>query len=133
MAMWTAWLPCREPPVAKTGWSYLLQCNRLGDGMAEDSKRKPAPECIDRHFGGWRVVVSAWALVVLVVLCFAGAEALASHHAGAPGHAKLAGAVIPRHDPASAGVGAPCASLLAECGKSAAALGPEMPYGYPLW
>ena len=101
--------------------------------MAEDSKRKPEPECNDRHFGGWRVVVSAWALVVLFVLFFAGAEALASHHAGASGHAKLAGAVIPWHDPASAGVGVPCASLLAECGKSAAALGPEMLYGYPLW
>jgi hypothetical protein len=101
--------------------------------MAEDSKRNPDPECNDRHFGGWRVVVSAWALVVLFVLFFAGAEALASHHAGAPSHAKLAGAVIPRHDPASAGVGVPCASLLTECGKSAAALGPEMPYGCPLW
>lgn len=101
--------------------------------MTEGSKRKPERECNDRHLGGWRVVVSAWALVLLFVLFFAGAEALASHDTGAPRHAKLAGAIIPRHDPASAGVGVPCASLLAECGKSATALGPEMPYGYPLW
>ena len=101
--------------------------------MAEDSKRKPEPECNDRHFGGWQVVVSAWALVVLFVLFFAGAEALASHRAGAPRHAKLAGAVIPRHDPASAGVGVPCAAPLESCGKFATALVPGLPYPYPLW
>jgi hypothetical protein len=79
------------------------------------------------------VVASAWALVFLLVVLFAGAEALASHHAAAPGHTELAGVVIPRHDPASAVVGIPCAVPLEECGRSAAALVPGLHYAYPLW
>jgi hypothetical protein len=87
----------------------------------------------DQLSASWRVVASAWLVVVLLVLLFAGTEALASHHSNAPPRAKIAGAVIPRHDPASAEVGIPCASLLAECGKSAAGLGSAMAYGYTLW
>ncbi len=87
----------------------------------------------DRLSGGWRVVAAAWMLGAFFVLFFAGAQALASHHRVAPHHVKLAGAVIPQHDPASAGIGVPCASLLEECAKSAAVLGPQMSYGYPLW
>jgi hypothetical protein len=83
--------------------------------------------------GGWRVVASAWALVLLLVVMFAGAEALASHRTAAPGHGRLAGAVIPRHDPASAVVGIPCAAPLEKCGRSAIALVPGLPYPYPLW
>ena len=87
----------------------------------------------DRHSGGWRVVVSAWALVLLLaVVLLAGTQALACRHAAAPNQAKL-GAVIPRHDPASVGVGIPCAAPLEECGKFATALVPDTPYPYPLW
>jgi hypothetical protein len=100
--------------------------------MLEGIGRKPEPHC-DRHSGGWRVVASAWALVFLLFVLFAGAEAWASHHAAAPRHTELAGVVIPRHDPASAVVGIPCAAPLEECGKSATALVPGLHYAYPLW
>ena len=101
--------------------------------MLDGVEPKPKPEFNDRLAAGWRVIVSAWALVALFVILCSGAQALASHHAATPRHTVLAGAVIPRHDPASAGVGVPCAALLEKCGKSAAALTQEIPYGYPLW
>jgi zinc transporter ZupT len=91
------------------------------------------PRCDDRLSGGWRAVAAAWVLGAFFVLFFAGAQALASHHGVAPHHVKLAGAVIPQHDSAGAGVGIPCASRLEECAKSAAMLGPEISYGYSLW
>jgi hypothetical protein len=100
--------------------------------MREGVEPKTEPVC-DRHSAGWRGVVSAWALVLLFVILFAGTQALASRHIAAPSQAKLAGAVIPRHDPASAGVGVPCAAPLDECGKFATALMPEMSYLYQLW
>jgi hypothetical protein len=100
--------------------------------MFEDDKPNPEAVC-NRQSGGWRSVVSAWALVILLVVILAGTRAMAAHHAAGPGHAKLAGAVIPRHDPASAGVGVPCAALLEQCGKSATALAAGQPYPYPLW
>jgi hypothetical protein len=101
--------------------------------MLEGVEPKLEPQGDDRLAGGWRVVAGAWLLGALFVVFFAGAQALASHHSVSPRHAKLAGAVIPQHDPASAGIGIPCASLLEACAKSAAMLGPEMSYGYPLW
>ena len=100
--------------------------------MLEGVEPKPEPG-YDRHSGGWRGVVSAWALVLLLGMLFAGMQALACPHAAAPSRAKLAGAVIPRHDPASAGVGIPCAAPLEECGKVATALVPDLPYPYPVW
>jgi len=94
----------------------------------------PKPEAVgDQHSGGWRGVVSAWALVVLLVVLLAGTQAVASHRTLTSSHVTLAGAVIPRHDPASAGVGVPCAGPLEECGKAATALVPGLPYPYPLW
>jgi len=110
----------------------LLQCNKSGDGMLEGVEPKLEQEC-DRHSGGWQGVASAWALVLLLVILFAGAQALASRRIAAASQAQLAGAVIPRHDPASAVVGVPCAAPLDECGKFATALVPDMPYPYPLW
>jgi hypothetical protein len=101
--------------------------------MLDGVEPKPKPEFNDRLAAGWRVIVSAWVIVAVFVILCAGAQALAAHHAAAPRGAELAGAVIPRHDPASAGVGVPCSSRLEECGKSAAALTQEIPYGYPLW
>jgi hypothetical protein len=101
--------------------------------MLEGLESRPGPEYDDRHTEGWRVVVSAWIFVVLLVFLFAGTQALAWHRAVAPRNAKLAGAVIPRHDPASAGVGVPCAAPLDECGKAVTALVPGAPYPYPIW
>ena len=100
--------------------------------MFEGFEPKPEPVC-DRQSGGWHGVASAWALVLLLVIVFAGTQALASRRAVAPSRAQLAGAVIPRHDPASAGVGVPCAAPLEECGKLAPALVPDIPYAYPIW
>ena len=101
--------------------------------MLEGVEPKPEAECNDRLAAGWRVIVSAWVLVAVFLVLCAGAQALVSHHAAAPRHPALAGAVIPRHDPASAGVGVPCASRLEDCGKSAEALAPEIPYGTAVW
>ena len=100
--------------------------------MLEGVKLKPEAVC-DPQSGGWRGIVSAWALVILLVMLLAGTQAMAAHHSAGQDHAKLAGAVIPRHDPASAGVGVPCAAPLEQCGKSATALVAGQPYPYPLW
>ena len=100
--------------------------------MLEGVEPKPEPVG-DRHSAGWRGVASAWALVLLLVILFAGTQALASRRITAASQATLAGAVIPRHDAASTGVGVPCAAPLDACGKFAAALIPEMSNPYPLW
>ena len=58
-----------------------------------------AEESIDRRVGGWRVLASAWALVLALMVPLAGAGAMACLHGhGQPDHL-LAGAVIPQHDP----------------------------------
>ena len=58
-----------------------------------------AEESIDRRDGSWRVVASAWALVLALMVLLAGAGAMACLHGhGQPDHL-LAGAVIPQHDP----------------------------------
>ena len=87
----------------------------------------------ERVLPGWRSVVSAWVFVLLLVILFAGTQALASRHHTLRSPATLAGATIPRHDPASVGVGVPCAAPLEQCGRVAAALIPEMPYPYTIW
>ena len=89
--------------------------------MLEAVEREPAPVG-DRHSAGWRGVASAWAFVLLLIILFAGTQALASRQNMAASQATLAGAVIPRHDPASAVVGVPCAAPLEECGRHVTAL-----------
>ena len=101
--------------------------------MLESVDLKPESECNDRLAAEWCVIVSAWVLVAVFVILCAGTQALASHHAAAPHHRELAGAVIPRHDTASAGVGVRVLRFSRSAGKSAAALTQEIPYGYPLW
>lgn len=58
------------------------------------------PEGMDRLIRGWKAVVSAWVLVLVVVLVFAGLHAFRKQPDSAtnlsPGQI---GAVIPRHDP----------------------------------
>jgi len=106
--------------------------------MLEGVEPKPEPVG-DRHSAGWRGVASAWALVLLLFILFAGTQALASRHITAASQATLAGAVIPRHDPASAVVGVPCAAPLEKCGRLASTVIPEMSYPshpsypYPPW
>jgi hypothetical protein len=71
--------------------------------MLESVERERGSERNDRLPANWRVVASAWVLVALLGMLSAGAQALASLHAASPRHTALAGAVIPRHDPACAG------------------------------
>jgi hypothetical protein len=59
-----------------------------------------------RSFGGWRVVASAWAVALLVVVLFGGVQALASRNGSAvPQPERLVGVMIPQHDPSCAGSG----------------------------
>jgi hypothetical protein len=100
--------------------------------MLEGVEPKPEPLFV-RYPGGWRGVASAWALALLLVVVFAGVQALACQRTVLPPSPRLAGAVIPRHDPASAGVGIPCAAPLEQCGRFATSLVPDTPYPYPIW
>jgi hypothetical protein len=77
---------------------------QLGDAMVDSINPERQPDCTDRLPGSWRAVAAAWALVALLMVLFTGAEAFAARHAAAPGHAHVAGAVIPRHDPACDGI-----------------------------
>jgi hypothetical protein len=72
--------------------------------MVDVLRHEAASSSKDGLSAGWRAVISAWALVVLLVVLSTGAEALASRHHTAPQKAYVAGAVIPRHDPACAEV-----------------------------
>jgi hypothetical protein len=54
---------------------------------------------VQRSFGRWRIVTSAWLSTIIFVVLFAGFQALASRHGTSPRATSLAGAVIPRHDP----------------------------------
>jgi hypothetical protein len=79
-----------------------------------------------RELAPWRIVASAWALVALFAILFVGFEALAARCEPWPRHANLAGAVIPRHDPACAGVPS------GECGLGSSRER-AAPYGSTLW
>ncbi|HUC09659.1 MAG TPA: hypothetical protein VL985_04440 [Stellaceae bacterium] len=72
--------------------------------MPEYFEQESEPGFTQRYLGGWRVVASAWALAVMVVLGFGGVQALASRHE-TPMQQQLVGAVIPRHDPSCGGPG----------------------------
>jgi len=54
----------------------------------------------DRQFANWRVVIAAWAVVVIFIMLLTGAKAVAClrHGSHQHHHQELAGAVIPRHD-----------------------------------
>jgi hypothetical protein len=99
----------------------------MGDAMVDEVRPEPEPECQYRLSAGWRAVIAAWVLVVLLVIVSAGAEALASRHRAAPQTANVAGAVIPRHDPA-------CAEIPSgACPGFDLSLSQMERNGYPLW
>jgi hypothetical protein len=99
----------------------------MGDVMVDEARRELEPGSKDRLSAGWRAVIAAWVLVALLVVVSAGAEALAARHVAAPRHAVLAGAVIPRHDPA-------CAEIPTDaCPGFALTLAEMERNGYPLW
>lgn len=71
--------------------------------MPEDFDSASDLGTVERSFGGWRLVASAWVVAIVFVVMFAGVEAFASRHSVAPHRASLSGAVIPRHDPTCTG------------------------------
>ena len=104
----------------------MLHRNNRGNHMVEMVDRRNEPEKSARRFGSCRAVVSAWAVVaLLLVLLFAGAEALASWRAHSPHRASLAGAVLPRHDPACARPGLPAGPTASGCPAYGTALEEE--------
>jgi hypothetical protein len=66
------------------------------------------PEGADRQFVNWRIVVSAWVLVLVFVMLLAAVDALACRRVVSHANTHFAGAVIPQHDPC-AGPGIPSA------------------------
>ena len=95
--------------------------------MVDGLKREAQPDGTDRLSGSWRAVAAAWALVVMLVVLSAGAEAFAARHVAPPRHTALGGAVIPRHDPA-------CAEIpTGACPGFAVTVTQMERNGYPLW
>src|SRR5271169_4725679 len=100
--------PCRSRGVSVGGACPLtLHRNRAGNimgvPMPEEFGTANSLNIVERSFGGWRIIASAWLVAIVFVVMFAGVEALASLHGTSPHQATLAGAVIPRHDPGCAG------------------------------
>ncbi|MBO0736266.1 MAG: hypothetical protein J2P48_06820 [Alphaproteobacteria bacterium] len=84
--------------------------------MIEYVERKLGQDVGERQTGSWRVVVSAWVLVLLFILLTTAAEAVACLRGGAHhDHGQtFARTVIPRHD-ACGGPGVPSAPGLDGC------------------
>lgn len=81
------------------------------------------PRLPGRSFGGWRIAVSAWLVAIALAVLFVGAHALASRNSIFPHEDNLAGAVIPHHDPGSAGPDEVAASDWLERAKAEAYTG----------
>jgi hypothetical protein len=102
----------------------------MGAAMPEYMEQEREPRFVERYLG-WRVVASAWAMAVVLVLLFAGVQALASKHVIAPQQQSLAGVVIPRHDPSCAGPGDHLASATSNCPSPGDAVeSTEAAYGF---
>jgi len=67
--------------------------------MIDAIERDRMHDGVDRQIGGWRVVASAWGLLLLLLLLFAGVSAVACPRSEAKLHRHLAAAAIPQHDP----------------------------------
>jgi hypothetical protein len=105
----------------------ICATQEMGDSMVDSINPEPQPDGIDRLSGSWRAVAAAWAVVVLLVVLFAGAEAFAARHITPPRHTALAGAVIPRHNVACDGIPS------GECPGFSSALAEVEHTTYPLW
>jgi hypothetical protein len=104
-----------------------------GASMPEYIEDQRESSLAARYLGGWRVIASAWVMAVVVVLLFAGAQALASRHTPTPRQQALIGVMIPRHDPSCAGSGDVTASATPNCqnvGDALANAEAEAPYGW---
>ena len=85
--------------------------------------------------GGWRIVLSAWVVAIGFAMLFAAVQAVASRQAPSPERVALAGAVVPRHDPACAGPRIPNASAEAsdECSLSSSLVDRMQAEAYTGW
>ena len=90
--------------------------------MPEYIEELPEPGFAERFLGGWRVIASAWAMAMVIVVLFAGVEALASHHIAPVRTTALIGAVIPRHDPSCGGPGDVTATATPNCAVTSESL-----------
>ena len=84
---------------------------------------------IELERGDWRVVASAWVLLLVFFLLLAGASAVACPRAQPHSHRHPAGAVIPQHDPCIA-LGVPSAQGVDGCKSAAAGQIPVPVAGY---
>jgi hypothetical protein len=91
-----------------------MRCNIVRQIMIDAIERELEQPADDRQIGGWRVVASAWALVVLFLLLLAGVSAVACTRADPHPQRHLASAVIPQHDPC-VGPGVPSAQGVDGC------------------
>ncbi|MBV8119627.1 MAG: hypothetical protein JO081_06795 [Alphaproteobacteria bacterium] len=66
--------------------------------MPEEIEQASALDAGERSLGGWRVIASAWLIMMIFALLFATAEALAERHAAQHQKSDLVRAEIPRHD-----------------------------------
>lgn len=87
----------------------------------------------ESQFSGWRVVASAWLVAILLLVLFAGVQAVASLHTSSPHRAGLAGAVIPRHDPSCPGADAATLPSSQSCLSEREALDRAETEAYSAW
>jgi hypothetical protein len=79
--------------------NYLLQCNMMGCIMIEGMDHERGHEIAPRQTGGWRAVLAAWALLLVLASLAAGAKAMTCRAGISHPDRHLAGVVIPQHDP----------------------------------
>ncbi len=82
--------------------------------MLGDVGRAREHKSADLQIGDWRIVVSAWLLVLVIVMLLVTVDALACRRVSSPPDAQLVGAVIPQHEPC-AGPGIPSAVNIDGC------------------
>ena len=81
----------------------------------------------DQQGADWRIVVSAWLLVLVFVMLLAAVDALACRRVTSHPHSQFAGAVIPQHEPC-VGPGIPSAVNIDGCESA-----PRGGAGYGYW
>jgi hypothetical protein len=81
----------------------LLRCNiaanNMGQVMFDGIDARLEEGVVDRRVGGWDIVASAWALVLMLMVLLAGIGVLACLRSASQPDRPFAGAVIPQHDP----------------------------------
>lgn len=82
---------------------FVAAQQNLGLCMLVDGGGDGKRYIAERSRAGWRIIVSAWLVAIVLVVLFTGMGALASRHNAAPHQEALTGAVIPRHDPGVVG------------------------------